>query len=128
VREEVGPVGNGPPCLPTGGYQLFLVWFDVVGSSAATGAGASSRRLHLDRMRLTQNRLWLAPNPIATEHAMSASHATSTRSQTLTSGIWWPWVITFIAFPPAGLLGRAAAGPVNDLLAAALAGVVAGGV
>src|SRR5436309_16083731 len=53
VREEVGPVGNGPPCLPTDGYQLFLVWFDVVGSSAATGAGASSRRLHLDPTRLT---------------------------------------------------------------------------
>jgi hypothetical protein len=43
-------------------------------------------------------------------------------------GTWWPWIVTFIGFPPAGLLGRAVAGRVDDFPAAALAGIVAGGV
>ena len=44
------------------------------------------------------------------------------------AGVWWPWLVTFLAFPPAGLVGRAVAGPVEDLPAAVLAGIVTGSV
>jgi hypothetical protein len=44
------------------------------------------------------------------------------------SRAWWPWIVTFLAFPPAGYLGNAVAGPVDGLDAAVLAGVVTGGV
>jgi hypothetical protein len=41
---------------------------------------------------------------------------------------WWPWLVTFAAFPPAGLLARAVAGPVDGWTAAAIAGVTAGAI
>jgi hypothetical protein len=44
------------------------------------------------------------------------------------SRAWWPWIVTFLAFPPAGYLGHIVAGPVDDLRAAVFAGVVSGGV
>jgi hypothetical protein len=39
---------------------------------------------------------------------------------------WWRWLLTALAFPPAGLVSHAVAGPVDSVPAAALGGVVAG--
>ena len=39
---------------------------------------------------------------------------------------WLAWTAGFLAFPIAGLAGRVAGGPVDDLLAAALGGAVTG--
>lgn len=46
--------------------------------------------------------------------------------RTHSSRPWWLWIVAFVAFPPAGYLGRAVAGRVDDVVAAALAGVVTG--
>ena len=48
------------------------------------------------------------------------------RSTTRLAG--WRWMASFIAFPIAGLLGRAAGGPVDDLPAAIVGGIVTGAV
>ena len=39
---------------------------------------------------------------------------------------WWPWLLTFAAFPPAGYVGWLVAGHVDSASAAAVAGVVTG--
>ncbi len=39
---------------------------------------------------------------------------------------WGLWSLGFLAFPPAGLIGRAVAGPVDDPVAALLGGAVTG--
>jgi hypothetical protein len=39
---------------------------------------------------------------------------------------WWRWLLTALAFPPAGLLAHVIAGPVDSVSAAALNGVIAG--
>ncbi len=41
---------------------------------------------------------------------------------------WWGWMLTFAAFPPAGLLGWLLAGHVDSAFAAALDGAVTGAV
>ena len=48
------------------------------------------------------------------------------RSPTQASGVWWLWIVTFLAFPLAGWLGWKVAGRVNDFPSAVLAGVVTG--
>ncbi|MGZ8603076.1 MAG: hypothetical protein ACXWXN_11235 [Actinomycetota bacterium] len=40
----------------------------------------------------------------------------------------WRWILAFLAFPPAGFLGRTVAGPIDDPTSALLAGAVAGAV
>jgi hypothetical protein len=62
------------------------------------------------------------------ETTPSGIAAADSRSPAQPPGPWWLWIVTFLAFPPAGYLGHAIAGRVDDLPAAALAGVVAGGV
>jgi hypothetical protein len=39
---------------------------------------------------------------------------------------WWRWLLTALAFPPAGLVAHVVAGPVDAMPAAALNGVIAG--
>jgi hypothetical protein len=39
---------------------------------------------------------------------------------------WLLWTLGFVAFPPAGLIGRAVAGPVDDPVAALLGGALTG--
>jgi hypothetical protein len=39
---------------------------------------------------------------------------------------WWRWLLTALAFPPAGLLGSLIAGPVDSLGAAVVGGLVTG--
>lgn len=50
--------------------------------------------------------------------------APTTRNQLLRS--WALWTVGFLAFPIAGVAGKAIAGPVDDLLAALLGGAVTG--
>jgi hypothetical protein len=52
--------------------------------------------------------------------------AAPSRSPSRLSGVWWLWIVTCLAFPPAGYIGRAVAGPVDGLPSAVLAGVVTG--
>jgi hypothetical protein len=40
--------------------------------------------------------------------------------------LWWPWILTAFAFPPAGLLSHAIVGGVDSVGAAVAAGVIAG--
>lgn len=39
---------------------------------------------------------------------------------------WWPWLLTAAAFPPAGYVGHAIAGPVDGPAAAVIGGAVTG--
>ena len=39
---------------------------------------------------------------------------------------WWLWIVTALAFPPAGYIANRVAGPVDGVAAALLAGVIAG--
>ena len=41
---------------------------------------------------------------------------------------WWSWIVTAFGFPPAGYLAHVIAGPVDDVGAALLNGVIAGAV
>ena len=52
--------------------------------------------------------------------------ASPPRSPTRSSGVWWLWIVTCLAFPAAGYIGRAVAGPVDGLPSAVFAGVVTG--
>lgn len=52
----------------------------------------------------------------------------TTRQSRASRRPWWPWLATFAAFPPAGLLGWLVAGPVDGASAALVAGVVTGAV
>ena len=56
---------------------------------------------------------------IAAPHT-SARHTRASRRP------WWPWLVTFAAFPPAGYVGWLLAGHVDSASAAALAGIVTG--
>jgi hypothetical protein len=42
--------------------------------------------------------------------------------------LWWPWILTAFAFPPAGLLSHAIVGNVDSVGAAVASGVLAGSV
>ena len=39
---------------------------------------------------------------------------------------WWRWMLTALAFPPAGLIAHRIAGPVDDVPAAVIGGAIAG--
>jgi hypothetical protein len=39
---------------------------------------------------------------------------------------WWLWIVTALAFPPAGFIGHELAGPVDGVGAALLSGVITG--
>jgi hypothetical protein len=39
---------------------------------------------------------------------------------------WWPWLLTFAAFPPAGYIGHAVAGAVDSPVSAIVGGAVTG--
>ncbi|WP_214402401.1 hypothetical protein [Pseudonocardia lacus] len=54
----------------------------------------------------------------------TAALMTTTRTRLLRP--WALWMVGFLAFPVAGLAGRAVAGPVDDLRAAVLGGAVTG--
>ena len=66
---------------------------------------------------MSSTRLKSSPSGIA---------AAPPRSPTQSSGVWWPWIVTFLAFPPAGWLGWKVAGRVNDFPSAVFAGVITG--
>src|SRR4051812_41683855 len=53
-----------------------------------------------------------------------SSRTSSSRAQLM----WWPWIFTAFAFPPAGLLSHAVVGNVDSVEAAVAAGVIAGAV
>jgi hypothetical protein len=62
------------------------------------------------------NRLTTSPN------------AATTRPSSTTRSFrpWWRWMLTALAFPPAGLIAHLIAGPVDDVPAAVLGGAIAG--
>jgi hypothetical protein len=48
------------------------------------------------------------------------------RGQSASFRPWWRWLLTALAFPPAGLVAHVVAGPVDSVPAAALNGIIAG--
>ena len=59
--------------------------------------------------------------PAATTHTPPAHHPERRSLRP-----WWPWLLTALAFPPAGYLAHGVVGRVEDLPSAALAGIVTG--
>lgn len=63
-----------------------------------------------------------AQAPAAAAVSSSIAHRSSTRS----FRPWWRWLLTALAFPPAGLIAHYVAGPVDSMQAAAIGGLVSG--
>ena len=63
-------------------------------------------------------------------HLTTSPNRTTTRPSSATRSFrpWWRWMLTALAFPPAGYLGWLLAGHVDSASAAASAGVVTGAV
>ena len=76
---------------------------------------------------------WISANPYPTtphERTSREPHHHScisrTRASSRTFRPWWRWLLTALAFPPAGYLAHAIAGPIDAVPAALIGGVVTG--